>query len=115
MSFRSLLVMLHDAAAALLAWCLAYLLRFNFDIPDHWVKGMLDTLWLVLPIQIASFWIYGLYRGMWRFASLPDLKRILLAVGIGSLAIPTALFLHHRLAETPRAVLVLSPLVPGMK
>ena len=74
MSLRSFLVMLHDGVAAMLAWCLAYLLRFNFDIPDYWVKGMLGTLCLVLPIEIASFWIYGLYRGMWRFASLPDLK-----------------------------------------
>ena len=111
MRHRSLLVMLHDAIAAILAWCLAYLLRFNFDIPDHWVEGMLDTLWLVLPVEIAAFWIYGLYRGMWRFASLPDLKRILLAVGLSSLTVPTTLFMYHRLSQTPRAVLVLSPLL----
>lgn len=111
MSLRSFFVMLHDAGAALLAWCFAYLLRFNFDIPEHWVKGMLGTLWLVLPVEIASFWIYGLYRGMWRFASLPDLKRILLAVGLSALAVPTTLSLYHRLSETPRAVLVLSPML----
>jgi FlaA1/EpsC-like NDP-sugar epimerase len=107
---RSFLVILHDAVAALLAWCLAYWLRFNFDIPEQWVRGMLDTLWLVLPIQVASFWVYGLYRGMWRFASLPDLRRIFLAVGLSSLVVPTALLMYHRLAETPRAVLVLSPM-----
>ena len=111
MTLRAFLVMFHDAVAAMLAWWLAYLLRFNFDIPDHWVSGMLGTLWLVLPIEIASFWIYGLYRGMWRFASLPDLKRILLAVGLNSLAVPTALLMYHRLSETPRAVLVLSPMI----
>jgi len=111
MTLRSFLVMLHDAVAAILAWCLAYLLRFNFDIPEYWVKGMLETMWLVLPIEIASFWLYGLYRGMWRFASLPDLKRILFAVGLISLAVPTALFMYHRLSQTPRAVLVLSPMI----
>ncbi len=111
MRYRSFLVVLHDAVAALLAWCLAYLLRFNFDIPDHWVKGMIDSLWLVLPVEIASFWVYGLYRGIWRFASLPDLKRILLAVGLNSVTVPTTLFMYHRLSETPRAVLVLSPLL----
>ena len=111
MSLRSFLVMLHDAMAAALAWCLAYLLRFNFDIPEYWVKGMLETMWFVLPIEISTFWLYGLYRGMWRFASLPDLKRILYAVGIISLVVPTALFMYHRLSETPRAVLVLSPMI----
>ena len=47
---------------------------------------------------------------MWRFASLPDLKRILFAVGLSSLAVPTVLFMYDRLSETPRAVLVLSPI-----
>ncbi len=109
---RSVLVQLHDAAAATLAWYLAYLLRFNFDIPEHYLRGMLATLWLVLPLEIACFWLFRLYRGMWRFASIPDLKRILLAVGLAALAAPTALYMtHHGGAETPRAVLVLSPML----
>lgn len=39
------------------------------------------TLPWVLVIHVAAFYRFGLYRGMWRFASLPDLKRILLVVG----------------------------------
>jgi len=108
---RSFLVLLHDAASAALAWYLAYLLRFNFDIPAYWAQGMLATLWLMLPVEIASFWLFGLYRGMWRFASLPDLKRILLAVGLAALAVPAALYMAHSMYQTPRAVLVLAPLL----
>jgi len=108
---RSFLVLLHDAASAALAWYLAYWLRFNFDIPDYWSHGMVETLELMLPLEIASFWLFGLYRGMWRFASLPDLKRIVLAVGLGALAVPTALFMTHSMYQTPRAVLVLAPLL----
>ena len=107
----SFLVLLHDAVSAALAWYLAYWLRFNFDIPPFYWHGLWATLWLILPCQIASFLIFGLYRGMWRFASLPDLKRILLAVVLGALAVPTALYMTHRMALTPRAVLVLSPML----
>ena len=108
---RSLLVVLHDAVSAVLAWYLAYLLRFNFDIPPYYQHGMVSTLGFVLPCEIVSFWLFGLYRGMWRFASLPDLKRILMAVGLGSLAIPTTLYMTHQMTLTPRAVLVLSPIL----
>ena len=108
---RSFLVLLHDAASAALAWYLAYLLRFNFDIPEYWAQGMLRTLWLMLPVEVVSFLLFGLYRGMWRFASLPDLKRIMLAVGVGALAVPAALFMTHSMYQTPRAVLVLAPLL----
>ncbi len=41
-------------------------------------------------MQLA-FWVLGLYRGLWRYASLPDLQRILVAVAVAALAVP-ALF-----------------------
>ncbi len=108
---RSFLVLLHDIAAAALSWYLGYLLRFNFDIPPFYLLGMLDTLWLMLPFELASFLFFGLYRSMWRFASLPDLKRILMAVGLGALAVPTALYMTHSMFMVPRAVLLLSPML----
>lgn len=107
----SFLVLLHDALAGFLAWCLAYFLRFNFLIPEAYFQLMLQALWLVLPVEIASFLMFGLYRGMWRFASLPDLRRILLSVGLSALAVPTGLWMTHLMAQTPRSVLVLSPLL----
>jgi FlaA1/EpsC-like NDP-sugar epimerase len=51
----------------------------------------------------------GLYRGVWRFASIPDLRRIVLAVGLSALAVATA-FLMLRLT-IPRSVLVLNPIL----
>jgi FlaA1/EpsC-like NDP-sugar epimerase len=48
---------------------------------------------------------------MWRFASLPDLKRILLAVGLAALVVPPVLFMVQRLMDVPRSVLILHPLL----
>ena len=45
----------------------------------------------------------GLYRGLWRFASLPDLQRIVLAVGIGALAVPALFALVQAAASWCRA------------
>ena len=46
------------------------------------------TLVWILPLQAAIFVAFGLYRGLWRFASLLDLQRIVLAAGLGALLIP---------------------------
>ncbi|MGH8745555.1 MAG: polysaccharide biosynthesis protein, partial [Burkholderiales bacterium] len=53
----------------------------------------------------------GLYRGLWRFASLPDLQRILGAVGIGALGVPTLLALMRTGTPVPRSVYLLAPLL----
>lgn len=108
---RALLVYLHDVAAAAAAWMLAYWLRFNLDIPPSTQGTMINALGPVVAVQSVFFLLFGLYRGMWRFASLPDLKRILMAAGLGSLAAPALLYMFHRLGDVPRSVLLLDPLL----
>ena len=108
---RSFLVILHDIFAAALAWAFAYWLRFNFDIPDTQVDGMFSTLPLVIVMQAVAFHLFGLYQGIWRFASLPDLKRIIFAVGLSAMAIPAVLLMFPSLGSVPRSVLVLQPLI----
>lgn len=111
-NLRIVTVFGHDVAAAACAWILAFLLRFNFAIPAHYIDNMVHTLLWVVPLQAIIFWRFGLYRGMWRFASLPDLKRILVAVGIGALAVPVVLLMMQQTAVVvPRSVLVLDPLL----
>lgn len=111
MSFRPFLVLLHDIAAAALAWWLAYLFRFNFDIPANFQVVMLSMLWLILPLAGVLFWSFGLYRGMWRFSSLPDLKRIILAVTTFAAVLPAAITMAHLHANVPRSALVLAPIL----
>jgi FlaA1/EpsC-like NDP-sugar epimerase len=109
---RTLMAAGHDVLAAALAWCIAYLLRFNFDIPAEYLEMMLQSLPWVVALQTAVFLYFGLYRGIWRYASLPDLKRIVLAVAVAA-AVLTALFFMLRVG-VPRSVLVLDPLLLAM-
>jgi FlaA1/EpsC-like NDP-sugar epimerase len=111
MNHRTVLVFLHDALAAVLAWCAAYWLRFNLDIPSAFTFSMLESLAPVVFVQSLGFLAFGLYRGMWRFASLPDLKRIALAVGMGAALAPALLFMLTRLQDVPRSVLLLDPVL----
>jgi FlaA1/EpsC-like NDP-sugar epimerase len=106
-----MIAMIHDLVAAIMAWWLAYFFRFNFDIPlDHMVALKQTLLW-VIPIQVTVFFVYGLYRGIWRYASLPDLRRILLAVLTATVAVPLMLFLLQIPVGVPRSILLLDPIL----
>ncbi len=98
----------HDLIMVPVAWFLAYWLRFNLDlIPPAYLDAAWEAVPVLLAVEGAVFWLLGLYRGVWRFASLPDLERILKAVLIGTLAATLALFALTRLLYVPRSVPVL--------
>ena len=111
MNPRSFTASLHDLCAAGVAWVVGYALRFNFDIPPGFVAAMWSNLLWTIPLQAVIFHGFGLYRGIWRFASIPDLRRIVLAAGTAGLAIPALLLMLQRLNDVPRSVLVLHPLL----
>lgn len=100
---------LHDITAIFLAWLLAYSLRFNFEIPQEHLVLMWKTLPFIILINVIFFSVFGLYRGIWRFASIPDLKRILNAVTSSALLIATTIFMLRGYLVVPRSVLVISP------
>jgi len=103
-------VALHDLFVAALAWWAAKALRYAL-MPDAAVAFAPLEFPLVLAVQSLLFSWTGLYKGVWRFASLPDLWNILRAAVLGGLAIGLALFLYNRLAGVPRSVLLLYPVV----
>ncbi|MCB1801863.1 MAG: polysaccharide biosynthesis protein, partial [Gammaproteobacteria bacterium] len=94
------------------AWLGAYWLRFNLTtIPPDYVDQALRTLPWVLLVQALAFYRFGLYRGVWRFASVPDLMRIVKAAGAGAVISMAVLFLIYRLDMVPRSLLALYPLL----
>ncbi|MBI2295923.1 MAG: polysaccharide biosynthesis protein [Betaproteobacteria bacterium] len=109
LNWRALLAFFHDVAAAAVAWLAAFWLRFNFEVPESFVVLAVQTLAWVVPVSAALFLAFGLYRGIWRYASLPDLQRILAAVGVGAVAVPTVFLMLQ--TAVPRSVLIISPIL----
>ena len=105
------IAILHDVIAAILAWWFAYLLRFNFDLPTDFRDELWRTMIWVIPLQAIVFWGFSLYRGIWRYASVADLRRILFAVIAATALIPLVLGLFRVQAVVPRSVLVMDPLL----
>ncbi|WPL16903.1 UDP-N-acetyl-alpha-D-glucosamine C6 dehydratase [Thiorhodovibrio winogradskyi] len=98
-------VFLHDLAAVPIAWMGAYWVRFNLDvIPALFLEQALVALPLLILVQGGVFWYFGLYRGVWRFASIPDLIRIAKGVLVGVVLTTIILFMLNRLESIPRSV-----------
>ncbi|HFD80710.1 MAG TPA: polysaccharide biosynthesis protein [Gammaproteobacteria bacterium] len=88
-----------------LAWFGAYWLRYNLEsIPAEDYGPAFEGLAIVLVIQALAFRHYGLYRGVWRFASIPDVIRIAKAVLIGIAFSAVTVFLITRMEGIPRSV-----------
>ncbi|MDP1597495.1 MAG: nucleoside-diphosphate sugar epimerase/dehydratase [Methylotenera sp.] len=111
MNPRTFFALLHDVVVAAIAWVAAHLLRFNFSIPDSYFQEMLQSMLWVVALQVGVFITLGLYRGMWRFASVPDLKRIFLAVGSAAVLVAAVFFMVKTATVVPRSVLILDPLL----
>ncbi len=104
-------VVLHDLGMVWFAWFAANRIRHGMqpDLPDvPWISA--DYL-VVLAAQGLVLWWIGLYRGLWRFASLPDLWNIARAALFGTLAITVITFLQSRGEGVSRGVLALYPFV----
>ncbi len=109
---QPMLIFAHDLIMVPVAWLGSYWVRFNLSvIPEDYLARAVQVLPLVVVIQALAFYIFGMYRGVWRFASLPDLVRILKAVALGSVVIIVVLSLLYRLQQTPRSIALLYPLL----
>ena len=67
-------------------------------------------MWVV-PLQGLIFWRFGLYRGLWRYASVADLRRIFMAVAAAAVLIPAVLLMFRVSAIAPRSVFVIDPVL----
>ncbi|WP_239003014.1 nucleoside-diphosphate sugar epimerase/dehydratase [Dechloromonas sp. TW-R-39-2] len=107
---RRLLACLHDVAALVLCWYASYWLRFNLDVPPDFMRGALLSLPVLACLHVPIYWMMGLYRGIWRYASVMDLRRIIMAVGMAAIAVAAAVQLLG-FPFIPRSVFVLHPIL----
>lgn len=111
-SFLLILVFLFDLSAVVFAWVGGGLLRFNLSLPSNFAPVLGWGVVFLLPAHALACRLAGLYRGIWMFASLPDIKRVLRAVAFSTIGL-LAFFSLYRYPEewTPRSMLILYPVL----
>jgi len=72
---------------------------------------MLLALPAILLISMLTFFFVGLYRGIWRFASIVDLKRIIVSALLANFILIAFFYMYKEIGIIPRSVLVIHPLL----
>ena len=85
---------------------LAYGLRFSLDIPAKDWERIVFLLPFLLPTKAVVFFLLGVYRGMWRYTSVPDALRLVKASVLATLTVMTALTLTQQFYGYSRSVFV---------
>ncbi len=89
------------------AYIAAHVLRFEHFLNADLQQLILQSLPLVVLVQLAIFFLCGLYRGVWRYVGLADLVTIVKAVTLGAACSALALLLLWRFEGYSRAVFII--------
>ncbi|CAO3374067.1 polysaccharide biosynthesis protein [Azospirillum argentinense] len=104
---RASLVYLHDLTMTAVSLVVALYLRVGQQAFDEYRDPLLTGLPILVLIGAVAFRFSGLYRGIWRYASVPDLAQILRAVTMVVLCFVAVMFLLTRLESLPRSLPVI--------
>jgi FlaA1/EpsC-like NDP-sugar epimerase len=108
LSARAEVAFLHDAFMAAASFLLSLQLRLGGEMLDYAGESLLIGTVIFTTVAVTVFWWMGLYRGVWRYASMNDLLAISRAVTLTILIFLPLMFLVTRLESMPRSVLVIN-------
>jgi FlaA1/EpsC-like NDP-sugar epimerase len=91
---RAVMAFCHDALMLVLSWTITFLLLDGelAGQPQVLLATASAVLAVALPLQAASSTLFGMYQGLWRYASLPDVQRIVASVIAGTAALAATLW-----------------------
>ncbi len=89
---RALAAALHDGLALCLAFFVATLLLDVDGVTSDEGRMLFAAFAIAVPIQLAINFLFGIYQGIWRYTSLPDIQRIVFSVMCGAVCISMALY-----------------------
>ncbi|QXE91565.1 polysaccharide biosynthesis protein [Geomonas subterranea] len=101
---RRILVFFLDVVLIAGAFALSFLLRFDFQIPPEQLTNLLQGLVIILAAKPIMFTASGMYRSIWRYASLQDGYEIFKVVTLSSLVSALALVFMKGPFGLPRSI-----------
>ena len=90
---RPLATALHDAVALMIAALAAAMLLDPNGIAPETLQNLVSVFMIAVPIQLTVNVFFGVYHGVWRYTSLPDIQRIVFSTLAGTVIISGALIL----------------------
>jgi len=89
------------------AYWLSYAIRFEGQIPAHHWNNLVSTLPYIVCFKLFTFFMFGLYKGMWRYTSLVDLLNLLKATLTSSFGIMLGVLFMFQARGFARSVFII--------
>ncbi len=106
---RIALLFFADIICINFAYILSFLLRFEFTISDNFLLYFAyyaDNIVMITAVKLIVFWLFGLYRSLWKYAGTEELVKIVLAAVAASAA--SIVYLEFTQQYFPRSIYVYS-------
>jgi FlaA1/EpsC-like NDP-sugar epimerase len=93
---------------------LAWMLRFDFEIPKSYKEIFLSSLPIIVGVQLFVGFFFGFYRGWWRYVGLADVMRLMLGISVAFALLTAGWYvgtmygIPERLVKAPRGVLLIN-------
>ena len=88
----------------------SYLVRFEAHIPAREWLTVKNTILPIIACKMIVFYLFNLYRGMWRYTSIVDLVNVVKATLVSSGIIVAIILFFHRFQGFSRGVFVIDAL-----
>ena len=104
---RRILVFIFDLVLISMSLCLAFLLRFDFSIPQPEINLFWECLMVVLVVKPLVFIAIGFYQNLWNYASVQDALEIFKGVSFASILTAFAVLFLRQFTPVPRSIFLL--------
>jgi FlaA1/EpsC-like NDP-sugar epimerase/lipopolysaccharide/colanic/teichoic acid biosynthesis glycosyltransferase len=84
---RRFLIILSVILLSITSYYIAYLIRFDFSIPEFYLWKLFRTMPMVVMIKLTFFAFFGLFEGYWRYVGIADLINVLKVVFLSAVSI----------------------------
>ena len=85
MNIRKMILLIFDAFCILIAGYGSLVLRFNGSIESPYLRHMNMVIVPVMIMTLIVFYIFHLYHSLWRFASITELKNVIIGTLVASI------------------------------
>lgn len=100
-----------DIIFVILAHFLAHVIRFEGLLDSFGRVQFHGILPLLIVVKIPVFYLFGLYRGMWRYTSTRDLLNVVKGTVLGSIIVVTILLYGNRFTGLSRSVFIIDAIL----
>jgi len=103
------ILIINDAVLIACAYFLSYFIRFDCRYPVQFIDLILKTLPIIILVKIVTFFFVGMYKPVWRYASISAVLLIIWATLLSSLVSAFGLYILN--LRAPRSILILDLMI----